>query len=110
MAAARAALDEAFRYPDPLGGDLKRALAKRYGVDVGNILLGNGSHELLMQFAQVFASISFFVNAGIRSGNLTMACNGLAAVHGGRYIYPHQTKSVLGDAPVPCRRPVVLRQ
>lgn len=36
--------------------------------------------------------------------------NGLAAVHGGRYIYPHQTKSVLGDAPVPCRRPVVLRQ
>lgn len=55
VAAARAALDDAFRYPDPLGGDLKRALAKRYGIDVGNILLGNGSHELLMQFAQVFA-------------------------------------------------------
>lgn len=43
------------RYPDPLGGDLKRALASKHGVDVAQLLLGNGSHELLMQFAQVFA-------------------------------------------------------
>ena len=43
------------RYPDPLGGDLKRALATKHGVDVAQLLLGNGSHELLMQFAQVFA-------------------------------------------------------
>lgn len=42
-------------YPDPLGGDLKRALSAVHGVDVSRILLGNGSHELLMQFAQVFA-------------------------------------------------------
>ena len=42
-------------YPDPLGGDLKRALAKHHGIDSANLLLGNGSHELLMQFAQVFA-------------------------------------------------------
>lgn len=42
-------------YPDPLGGDLKRALAARHGVETSRILLGNGSHELLMQFAQVFA-------------------------------------------------------
>jgi histidinol-phosphate aminotransferase len=42
-------------YPDPLGGDLKRALAATHGVDTSRILLGNGSHELLMQFAQVFA-------------------------------------------------------
>jgi histidinol-phosphate aminotransferase len=42
-------------YPDPLGGDLKRALAAKHGVDTSRILLGNGSHELLMQFAQVFA-------------------------------------------------------
>ncbi len=42
-------------YPDPLGGDLKRALAAHHDIDTGNILLGNGSHELLMQFAQVFA-------------------------------------------------------
>jgi len=42
-------------YPDPLGGDLKRALAAYHGVAPANLLLGNGSHELLMQFAQVFA-------------------------------------------------------
>jgi histidinol-phosphate aminotransferase len=50
-----ATIHDSFRYPDPLGGDLKRALAAKHGVEVGSILLGNGSHELLMQFAQVFA-------------------------------------------------------
>jgi histidinol-phosphate aminotransferase len=53
--AARASLIDAHRYPDPLGGDLKRALAAKHGVEPAQILLGNGSHELLMQFAQVFA-------------------------------------------------------
>lgn len=48
------ALGQLARYPDPLGGDLKAALAKRLGVDTAQILLGNGSHELLMQFAQAF--------------------------------------------------------
>lgn len=50
-----ATIHDSFRYSDPLGGDLKRALAAKHGVDVSSILLGNGSHELLMQFAQVFA-------------------------------------------------------
>lgn len=57
--AARAALLDALssvhRYPDPLGSDLKRALSARHGVPVGSLLLGNGSHELLMMLAQVFA-------------------------------------------------------
>lgn len=57
--AARAAILDGlagiFRYPDPLGGDLKRALSERHGVEPGQVLLGNGSHELLMQFGQVFA-------------------------------------------------------
>ena len=48
-------LHQLHRYPDPLGGDLKRALAARHGVDPAQLLLGNGSHELLMQLAQVFA-------------------------------------------------------
>ncbi len=42
------------RYPDPLGADLKHTLAATHAVDPGQILLGNGSHELLMQLAQVF--------------------------------------------------------
>ena len=53
--AVLATLHASFRYPDPLGGDLKRALAARHGVAPEAIVLGNGSHELLMQFAQVFA-------------------------------------------------------
>lgn len=57
--AARAAMLDVMhalhRYPDPLGGGLRRALASRHGVGVGQVVLGNGSHELLMQFAQVFA-------------------------------------------------------
>ena len=45
------------RYPDPLGADLKRVLALQHRVDSAQILLGNGSHELLMQLAQVFAGV-----------------------------------------------------
>lgn len=48
-------LDELHRYPDPRGGDLKRALAAKHGIDPARVVLGNGSHELLMQLAQVFA-------------------------------------------------------
>jgi histidinol-phosphate aminotransferase len=57
-AARMAVLDQLHslhRYPDPLGLDLKRALARKHGVDVAQVLLGNGSHELLMQLGQVFA-------------------------------------------------------
>lgn len=49
------ALADIHRYPDPLGGDLKRALAAKHGVPVESIILGNGSHELLMQLGQVFS-------------------------------------------------------
>src|SRR3546814_3383386 len=55
LEAATAALGEAHRYPDPLGGDLKRVLAAKHGVEAPQIVLGNGSHGLLMQLAQVFA-------------------------------------------------------
>ncbi len=50
-----AAMPNLYRYPDPLGGGLKRALARKHDIEVESVLLGNGSHELLMQFAQVFA-------------------------------------------------------
>jgi len=54
-AAAERTLATAHIYPDPYGGDLKRALAARHGVGVAQIVLGNGSHELLMQLGQVFS-------------------------------------------------------
>ncbi len=55
LKAMRAALDVAFRYPDPRGAALKRALAEHLGVGSGHLVLGNGSHELLMLLAQCFA-------------------------------------------------------
>jgi len=54
LAAIEAALAAAFRYPDPQGGALKAALATHHAVDAAQIVLGNGSHELLMLIAQCF--------------------------------------------------------
>lgn len=55
VAAMRAAAACVHRYPDPRGGALKDALARRFGVGPESIALGNGSHELLMLLAQCFA-------------------------------------------------------
>jgi histidinol-phosphate aminotransferase len=55
LEAAKAALAEAWRYPDPVGASLKAALSARLGVETSRITLGNGSHELLMLLAQCFA-------------------------------------------------------
>lgn len=73
--AVLAALDDLHRYPDPLGGDLKRALAALHGIADTQILLGNGSHELLMQFAQVFAG----PDAGVVASQYGFAVYALAA-------------------------------
>nr|WP_263858579.1 histidinol-phosphate transaminase [Coralloluteibacterium stylophorae] len=58
-AARRAVLDvlnTLHRYPDPTGAALKDALAAHHGVERAAIVLGNGSHELLMLLAQAFAA------------------------------------------------------
>lgn len=46
-AAIDAALAEVARYPDGNGFELKQALSKRYGVDMAQIVLGNGSNDVL---------------------------------------------------------------
>jgi histidinol-phosphate aminotransferase len=53
--ALQAELDTLAFYPDPRGGDLKSALAEVFGLATAQVYLANGSHELLMQLAQVFA-------------------------------------------------------
>jgi histidinol-phosphate aminotransferase len=53
-AAIDAALAEIARYPDGNGFELKQALAKRYGVDLGAIVLGNGSNDVLELMALAF--------------------------------------------------------
>ena len=55
LRAALDSLDAVHRYPDPLGGELKTALAALHGLPRESLILGNGSHELLMMLAQVYA-------------------------------------------------------
>src|SRR5258706_14796411 len=44
-AAIESAIGEVARYPDGNGFELKSALARRYGVDMASIVLGNGSND-----------------------------------------------------------------
>ncbi len=45
--AVRAAAERLELYPDPDSGELRRALAEWYGVGPGNVIVGNGSDEIL---------------------------------------------------------------
>ena len=53
-AAIEASIADLARYPDGNGFELKQALAKRYGVDIGSIVLGNGSNDVLELVALAF--------------------------------------------------------
>jgi len=53
-AALEGALGEIARYPDGNGHDLKTALSRRYGVEMGSIVLGNGSNDVLELVAHAF--------------------------------------------------------
>jgi histidinol-phosphate aminotransferase len=53
-AAIESAVPEIHRYPDGNGFELKQALARRYGVDMASIVLGNGSNDVLELVAAAF--------------------------------------------------------
>src|SRR5262245_29472755 len=53
-AAIEASIADIARYPDGNGFELKQALAKRYGVDMASIVLGNGSNDVLELVALAF--------------------------------------------------------
>jgi histidinol-phosphate aminotransferase len=53
-AAIDAALGEVARYPDGNGFQLKQALSRRYGVEMGAVVLGNGSNDVLELVALAF--------------------------------------------------------
>ncbi|MBN7769336.1 histidinol-phosphate transaminase [Marinobacter daepoensis] len=55
MTAARKALDEMCLYPDGNGFELKQALSHRFGVEMDQITLGNGSNDVLEVIARCFA-------------------------------------------------------
>ena len=54
MQAMQAALADIARYPDGNGFELKQALVRRYGVDMAQIVLGNGSNDVLELAARAF--------------------------------------------------------
>lgn len=54
LSAAHAALDEISLYPDGNGFALKQALVQRYGVTLDQVVLGNGSNDLLELAARAF--------------------------------------------------------
>jgi len=53
-AAIEAAMADVARYPDGNGFELKLALSRRYHVDMGAIVLGNGSNDVLEIVASAF--------------------------------------------------------
>src|SRR3954447_13012832 len=53
-AAIEASIGDVARYPDGSGFELKQALAKRYGVDMASVVLGNGSNDVLELVALAF--------------------------------------------------------
>jgi histidinol-phosphate aminotransferase len=55
IAAIEAAMADLWRYPDPKGAALKAAIAVHTNLSPEQVILGNGSHELLMLIAQCFA-------------------------------------------------------
>jgi histidinol-phosphate aminotransferase len=59
MQAMQAALADIGRYPDGNGFELKQALAQRYGVAMSQIVLGNGSNDVLDLAARAFLAPSY---------------------------------------------------
>jgi histidinol-phosphate aminotransferase len=52
--AIAAEIPQAYRYPDPLADELRAELARRHGVDPEQILVGNGSDELIYLLALAY--------------------------------------------------------
>lgn len=95
LEAARQALEMAHRYPDPMGQQLRQALAGAHGVDPSGIVLGNGSHELLMMAGQLFAGPGL----GVALPNHGFAVHLLSALAAGAA--PQWASALPPDHPMP---------
>jgi histidinol-phosphate aminotransferase len=95
LQAIRDSLGQLHRYPDPLGADLKRALAGQLEVDARQLVLGNGSHELLMMLAQSFAG----PGADVLASQFGFAVYGIAAQAAGATFV--RAPALAADAPMP---------
>ena len=52
--AMREALEESHIYPDGGGYRLRNAIAESFGMDIGNVVLGNGSNEIIELLCHTF--------------------------------------------------------
>jgi threonine-phosphate decarboxylase len=52
--AAKAAFSQIAAYPDSNSNELRQTIANHFGINRGNIVVGNGSTELMYLFAEVF--------------------------------------------------------
>jgi histidinol-phosphate aminotransferase len=93
--ALQASMASLHRYPDPLGQDLRAAVASRLALAPAQVLLGNGSHELLMQVAQAFAG----PGAGVVASQYGFAVYAIAAQAAGAQF--HAAPAFPSDAAMP---------
>ena len=56
LAAAEAAFNQVAAYPDSTSSELREVIAKHYNIAKNNIIIGNGSTELMYLFAEAFLS------------------------------------------------------
>ena len=54
MAAAREFVDQIHLYPDKNAAILREAIARRHGVEPGQVIVGNGSDEVLVMLASTY--------------------------------------------------------
>jgi threonine-phosphate decarboxylase len=61
LAAVEAAFGRVAAYPDSLSSELRGVIAEHYGIARDNIVVGNGSTELMYLFAECFLSVGDIV-------------------------------------------------
>lgn len=54
LAAAKTAFSQIAAYPDSDSNELRQVIASHYGINGGNVVVGNGSTELMYLFAETF--------------------------------------------------------
>src|SRR5439155_928562 len=74
-----AALSALNRYPDGSGYYLRQALAKRHGVGQDQVLLGNGSNELIDTLGRTFSKAASL--AGLRVGYAVAEADAIALMN-----------------------------
>lgn len=81
--AMRRALDEAHIYPDGGGFRLRSAIAERTGLELGNVVIGNGSNEIIELLCHSFLNPAAEL---IAAGHAFVVYQLMATLFGARYV------------------------